>query len=184
MTQRPIKYNGLYGFSDDGTVTSFRFPQSPRVLKQWPDDDGYMRVFIFPKPKQRIMVVVHRAVAELFVPGQRAGLQVNHKNGIKTDNRAENLEWVTPRQNTIHGWRVLGRKVSQEQRKRMSFINGGDRNSNAKITEGDAREIRLLRKIGLMGKEIAPLYGLSVSHVLNISRGYSRAKRYLYAYEN
>jgi hypothetical protein len=46
-------------------------------------------------------------VATAFVEGWREGLQVNHKNGVKTDNRAENLEWVTSSENHQHAHDVL-----------------------------------------------------------------------------
>lgn len=54
-------------------------------------------------------VLVHRLVALAFCPGYQAGLVVNHKNGIRHDNRVENLEWVTHSENLRHGWRVLKR---------------------------------------------------------------------------
>ena len=53
----------------------------------------------------------HKQVALVFCPGWREGLQVNHKDGNKYNNRATNLEWVTASENIRHGYYVLGQKV-------------------------------------------------------------------------
>lgn len=49
-------------------------------------------------------MLVHRLVGMAFVPGYEDGLTINHINGIKTDNRPENLEWVSLARNTQHQW--------------------------------------------------------------------------------
>ena len=51
--------------------------------------------------KQRV-ALIHRIVAQAFVHGYSAKLTVNHRNGIKTDNRIENLEWVSNSENVTH----------------------------------------------------------------------------------
>ena len=51
---------------------------------------------------------IHRLVALLFLKRSENCTEVNHKNGIKTDNRAANLEWVTRRQNLQHSANILG----------------------------------------------------------------------------
>jgi hypothetical protein len=65
-------------------------------------------------------VQVHRIVAESFIPNPQKKEQVNHKNGIRNDNRVENLEWVTNTENQRHSFQVLGR-VSGRKGKRNSL---------------------------------------------------------------
>ena len=76
------------------------------VLRPRKVSHGYRKVTLFYKGQQK-HCYVHNLVATAFVEGWREGLEVNHKNGVKTDNRAENLEWVTSSENHQHAHDVL-----------------------------------------------------------------------------
>lgn len=115
-------YRHINGFSDRYEVSSignvkanvalveFRYGQKriakERVLNQKTDKDGYKRVTLHSESKRKY-VFVHRLVAAAFL-GDITGFEINHKNGIKDDNRVENLEIVTGSQNQKHKYQVLG----------------------------------------------------------------------------
>jgi ribosomal protein S25 len=67
---------------------------------------GYYVVSLYPKKRS---VKVHRIVAETFIPNPENKPEVNHINGIKTDNRVDNLEWNTSKENVEHKINILGK---------------------------------------------------------------------------
>lgn len=109
-------YESRYAVSSDGKV--WAYPNSSRKigrnLKQSISNCGYPYV-VFLKEKIRKTHYVHRLVAKAFLASSDKP-QVNHKNGIKTDNRAENLEWMTSSENKAHAYKTGITKISQSQR--------------------------------------------------------------------
>ena len=76
-----------------------------KVLNQFLNKWGYLRVGLYANGK-KIKYAVHRLVASAFCPGEREGLQVNHIDGNKQNNRADNLEWITAGENQIHAFKL------------------------------------------------------------------------------
>lgn len=97
-----IGYDGLYQISNLGNVKSL-CQKSERVMKLGLSTAGYSQANLKSNKKAK-SVSVHRLVAKHFIPNDNDTLEVNHKNGIKTDNRVENLEWVTRSQNIQHSY--------------------------------------------------------------------------------
>lgn len=108
----------------------------------------------------------HRAVAMVFIPNPENKPEINHKNGIKHDNRAENLEWATESENGIHASYELGKRI-------------GETYYNNILTEEQVIEIyNLCKNSSLKRKEIANMYGVN-SDVVGIIVRAGRTWRYL-----
>ena len=94
-------YNTNYEISNHGNIRNIR---SGKNLSGSIDSHGYKYVFL-TKIKKHKFHNIHRLVAIAFISNPEGKPQVNHINRIKIDNRVENLEWVTAKENIIHGYK-------------------------------------------------------------------------------
>lgn len=102
------------------------------ILKQSYDKDGYRKVGLkidFTKKQRQFSV--HRLVALHFIPNPENKPEVNHKNGNKDDNRVENLEWATRKENQDHAYK-----------NKLQIAVRGEQSGQAKLTEKAVLEIR------------------------------------------
>mgnify|MGYP003527700792 FL=1 len=118
---------------------------------------GYLRVSS-QRDKKRPRFYVHRLVARAFLDGYQDGYQVNHLNGIKTDNRVENLEWVPMAQNITHAWNY-------------GFCDSliGEGNSQSKLTLKQVIAIKDAISLGIEFALISRLSGVSHSMIDKIA---------------
>ena len=95
-------YEGLYGITSCGKVWSYR---SLKFLKPSLKNNGYLEVRLC-KDGVKKAYLIHRLVAEAYIPNPEGKATVNHKDEIKTHNYINNLEWMTSAENNAYGTRT------------------------------------------------------------------------------
>lgn len=104
------EFPGYYA-TENGNIYSRKQGRIKKLkleINKW----GYCRVHLW-KNKKIAHKSIHRLIAEAFIPNTENKCDINHKNGIKTDNRVENLEWATRSENIYHAFNVLHRKTNK-----------------------------------------------------------------------
>lgn len=131
---RPIPMTGcLYAASSLGRI---RGPRG-RVLIAHPNPaTRYLTVAARRESNRPFTCCVHTLVADAFLGPRPDGLDVNHKNGQRHDNRPENLEYATRSENISHSYRVLNRAPV------LPPVVRGERHANAKLTDAQVQEVR------------------------------------------
>lgn len=158
---------GLYEISNLGRLRRSG-PGGPntkigKILAGSPDKNGYRTCFVSLGNKSAYKCVkLHRLVVGAFIGEIPDGMQVNHKNGIRDDNRVENLEIVTPSQNVEHSFRALGKVMGYNNQSK------GEKHHNSRFTESDIRAIRALYEKGHTQVEIAKRFQTKQSKISEI----------------
>jgi hypothetical protein len=165
-------YRGVLEVSDHGNVrrkaytyeatgrwgTPHTTSKPSKTLYLDPTSHGYHQVAVQIDGKRR-KFLVHRLVGRAFVPGYAEGLTINHINGVKTDNRASNLEWVTLSVNTKKQWET-------------GLVNTrGDSHHGRKLHSGKVRIIRRLLSLGATGGELSVLCDVDPQVIYGIKSG-------------
>lgn len=166
-----IGYEGEYRVSDFGRIKSvtrlvpnggghrlvrerIRPPYLNKVV-------GYFYVQLWSGNKTRLFRL-HRIVAEAFIGHPPSGTVVNHKDGDKSNNRADNLEYVTQKENIRH---AISTGLTRQQ---------GELSVNAKLTDKDALEAYTMYANGALMTDVASRFGVSKSLIGRIVIGKHR----------
>lgn len=154
MSWRPIPgWEGLYEVSRDGSICS-RQRRVPHILRPDTVRGGYQRVSLSRNGKVT-RHMVHHLVLLAFVGPRPDGLDCNHRNGRRDDNRPENLEWVTRSENERHKRHVLLSQIGP---------------TNPRSVSVDPGQVARLRSRGLTILQVAEACGVShgtIKRVLN-----------------
>lgn len=153
INQVLIEDSDNYFVREDGKIIG----KSGKILKPATTIYGYNEVSIKLNGKFKSQKV-HRLVAQAFIPNPYNLPEVNHINGIKTDNRVENLEWVTSQDNQLHATRILGK-------------GAGETHPGVKITEDMVRKACVMFAEGYQNKEVSDVLGISKHTIQKIRKG-------------
>ncbi len=155
-----VGYDMLYEVSDLGRVRGaiektelITGKKAGNIKRAQVNKSGYLVTLVW-KNNHPQAVKVHRLIAEAFIPNPENKRTVNHINGIKTDNRLENLEWATHKENHKHA-RENG----------LYPIKTGEDSKSAKLINQDVIEIRILKENGIRTETIAKLFDIHINTV-------------------
>ena len=155
---REIKgYEGVYVVSNLGRVMN----SHGEVLKSSNNEKGYARVILTLNGRKTIKVA--RLVATAFIENPDNKPEVNHKSGVKADNTADNLEWVTHAENIQHAYDTG-----------LKHARSGEAHPMCKVSDEQVKYIREHCAAGASRREMQELFGVSKRQISRIVRGLCR----------
>lgn len=186
-------YEGLYQISNYGRVKALEksvwtgkyFKYYPEIiLKLTSDKDGYLCITLHKDGKAKSFKV-HRLVAEAFIPNPDNKPTVNHKNGDKTKNYVDNLEWMTNKENTAHARRTGLMKENQYGKNNYMYGKYGKDNPNSisviQIDKNTNNVIKEFYSIIDAQREI----NINATHIIDVCKGRRKtAGGYKWKYKN
>lgn len=158
---KPVRgYEKLYSVSNMGRIRcdiDKRSSKKGKILKISTFSRGYKGVGLFNGSNKK-NYTVHKIVCEAFISKYPRNMQINHKNRIKSDNRLINLEYVTPKENVLHSFKVGTRNT-----------NKGELNGMSKLNRNKIFDIRKMYKTcNFTHKNISILFNISRTNITNI----------------
>lgn len=159
-----VKYKDNYLVTDCGTVYTLKKNGRWRAQRARHHTHGYLRVVINRKDEY-----VHQIVARCFIENPRGCKEINHKDGDKTNNKVENLEWCTRSENNRHAFQTGLRDY-----KELSVIANSPKNQERakqrrRLTFEQAEEIR--RQMNVSDYVLSRQYGISRGQIYAIKHG-------------
>lgn len=154
------------------TLKRRRYP-AYGLLVQVPNHKGYPQVLLSHAPDRPKTRMVHRLVAIAFLGYGPEGSECNHKDGVKTNNRVENLEWVTPKENSQHAVRLglmpglLGDRNGARKNPK-SRLPGA--HVSAKLNWPAVDRIRALVAQGIGQRQMSREYGVDIHTIGRVIR--------------
>lgn len=159
-TYKLIKGFPLYEISNYGNV---RNAKTKKIRKQQITTNGYLRVTLYNKSIKRYTFFVHRLVWLNFVGDIPNGLQINHKDENKTNNHLDNLELLTPKENSNYG-------------NRNKNVSNNAKNTHCKVVYQFTIDNQFIKSFPST-KQVQRELGYSATHIADCCRGVNTDKR-------